>query len=187
MKVYYKILTISIFVLVLFSFPLKVLAVDITNPWLSSISLPYLLASHASFSSSNKISIIGGSAATGQSKSEVLTAIASADGSINSWATISLTPTALIFHNLAKKNNYIYILGGKEENPGSALDYVNKVHLGVLDDDGVVMNWQLVNGLPEKRALGAAVIIGNRIYYAGGRFNDAIIKSEVYGVDINPD
>ena len=163
-----KFISILLFLLIiLFGLTKAALAADPVGSWSSTLQLPYLLASHGSFSHANKVSVVGGAAVTGQSKFDVLTATPSADGSINSWTTTSLPPTALIFHSLAKKDNHVYILGGREENPGSALAHVPKVFVGDLNINGTVNSWTQLNSLPQGTSLGSVVIVGNRIYYAG--------------------
>ncbi len=178
-------LSLSILTISYLSTPRKSLATEPT--WATTTLLPYDLSSHTSFSAKNKVFVINGSAITGQSKSDVLTAVPATDGKLSSWTSTSAqTPTALLFHSLTNKENLVYILGGKEENPGSSLSHVNKVFLGVVNDNGNISSWSSVTSLPKALSLGGTAIVGNRLYYAGG-FNQIEINQKVYFTNINSD
>jgi len=180
-----KLFCLLFLLLISLGIPKEIFADDPVGSWSGPTSLPYFLASHGSFSHANKVSVIGGSAVTGQSKFDVLTATPSADGSINSWTTTSLTPTALIFHSVVKKDDYVYILGGREENPGSDLTHVPKVFVGEVNNNGTVSSWTQLNSLLQGTSIGNAVVVGDRIYYAGG-FNNSGGQDEIYYAEINP-
>lgn len=167
--------------------PSNLFASDSTTAWSSTTSLPYLLASHVSFYSGNKVFVIGGSAVTGQSKFDVLSNTINSNGTLNNWTDLSdPTPTALIFHAIAVKENYVYILGGREENVGSALNHVNKVFRGTLNIQGDIKLWTQLNSLPEALSIGAATVVGNKLYFAGG-FNNFGENADIYVATINPD
>lgn len=154
--------------------------------WSSTTTLPYLLTSQPSLSFSNKVFTFGGSASTGYSHYEVLSATISSSGTLSSWETTSAPlPSALIWHAATAKENYFYVLGGREENPGSSMSSVDKVYLGKMSE-GVVPSWQELTPLPKKLQLGATAIVGDKIYYAGGTTNGTLNQS-VYFAEINPD
>lgn len=182
----WKLFILFIFLSLLLFFPKKVLAADITSSWSSSTSLPYNLASHVSFSSGDKISIIGGSAATGYSRANIISATVDSTGTLNSWSDTGNFPIAPIWHALAYGAGRVYVLGGLEENSGSANEIVSKVYLGVVDASGTVSEWVPQPSLPSKLALGAAVIVGDRIFYSGG-FNASGASKKVYSAPINDD
>jgi len=158
------------------------------SEWSSTTTLPYLLTSQPSLSFSNKVFTFGGSASTGNSHYEVLSATINSTGTLSSWETTSAPlPSALIWHSGAAKENNFYILGGREENSGSSMSSVDKVYLGTVSE-GIIPSWQELTPLPKKLQLGAAAIVGDRIYYAGG-YTDAASNTNqtVYFSSINPD
>ncbi len=114
-----KILYSFVIFLFLFLLPIPSYAQDITSDWFTTTSLPYAISSHTSFSAGEKVSVVGGSAVTGQSKFDVKTSAPSSGGSLGSWNTTLYVPNALIWHTTTLKDNYVYVLGGREENPGS--------------------------------------------------------------------
>lgn len=169
--------------------PLYIYASDPISSWNTTTSLPYVLASQILYSNSNKIYSIGGSAATGKSKFDVLSAISdTSNGNLSTWTTTSASlSSALIWHSLAQTNNYIYILGGREENPESSISQVNTVYLGKVNSSEIIPSWDLLTSLPQKLALGAAAVVNDKIYYAGG-FNDSnLINQNIYVASINAD
>lgn len=172
--------------LFLFLLPIPSYAQDITSNWSTTTSLPYTISSHTSFSAGEKVSVIGGSSVTGQSKFDIKTSTPAIDGTLGNWATSALVPSALIWHSTILRDNYVYILGGREENPGSAGGDVNKVYKGELDSDGTVTSWQTLNPMPAGRSFGSVTIVGDRIYYAGG-FNGSTRFADIFYADINPD
>lgn len=186
-NVFKTLVLFGLLILLVLFIPKASFAADLTGGWAATTSLPYPIASHVSFDSPSKVSVIGGSAVTGQSKFDVRTADLNIDGTLSSWETQSASlPSALIFHSLAKKNNFVYVLGGREENPGSASDHVTSVFLGVINGSGTIPSWIPLNPLPKKSSLGKAVIVGDRIYYVGG-FNSTETIDEVYYAAINLD
>lgn len=185
MKIFVRLYAIIFVFLSIVLFPGQIFAVDITNQWFSTTPI-YPSASHVSFSFGNKIYIVGGSAATGQSHFDVISNIPNSDGTLNSWINETNLPVAPIFHSVARKDDNVYIIGGREENSGSINDFIPKVYLGRLNQDGSINNWQEQNPLPKKLGMGAAAIIGDRIYFAGG-FNNNEISNKVYSASINAD
>lgn len=156
------------------------LAADITSSWSSATPLPYKVASQVSFSLNNKIYVLGGSSSTGNSQYQVISSSSlSTSNELSPWQNEVNFPTALIFHAIAQKNNNIYILGGKEENPGSAMSSVAAVRLGKINQDGSISSWATMTPLPQGLSLGAAVVVGDRIFFAGG-FNDNGENAKIY-------
>ena len=186
MKVFIKFFSSIIFILFLIFIHVgSIFAVDITNSWSSTTSIRSG-ASLVSFSSPSKAYVIGGSASTGNSYKEIISAVSGNNGQFAQWTSEGNFPTALIFHAIARRENDIFVLGGREENPGSANDFVNRVFLGKLDNLGNLGAWSPQASLPNNLGMGAAVIINNRIYFAGG-FNNSVISQKVYSALINPD
>ena len=164
---------------------------EIFSAWQAGNNLPYQLANHASFTYSNRIYAINGSAQTGASKKSVISSSINQDGSLTSWSNINAdTPDALILHASAIKENKIYVLGGKVEplGIGNSVDYV---WVGNLNIDGGISGWEALNPLPKRLSKSKAVIINNRIYFVGGATwtngSGPVISDSVYFASINPD
>ena len=178
---------VSLVVLVvalLLSVPGKVFASSAPGQWSQSLALPYLLASHVAFSYDGKIYVLGGSAFGGQSKFEILQSIKSDSGEISPWVINSLFPTALIWHSSMQNGDKSYILGGKEENPGSAMGYVDKTFISTITGSGF-SSWSSLTPLPQSLAFGGVFIYNNRLYFAGGLGNN--VSDVIYSAPINPD
>jgi hypothetical protein len=173
----------SIFVLIITFFlqPKLSFASEPISSWSSATPLPYLLASHVSFLYQNKLFVNAGSAQTGDDKYDTISSIVNADGTLNLWHSDSvLLPEGLIFHTLATKNNRVYILGGLEENPGSAHSSVPTVYLGLINASGIIDSWNTLTPLPTASHLGGAVVINDRLYYAHGT---TVLKSSINPAD----
>lgn len=185
MRTFAQVLTFLLYTFFfLFLLSNKSYATDLTNSWSTTTNI-YQAASLVSFTNNGTLYVLGGSASTGNSTKSIISTIPNSNGSISSWTNNALFPTALIFHSVAKKDNHTYILGGREENPGSPLDFVNKVFLGNANQSSLT-NWLQQPLLPKKSGVGAAAIVGNRIYYAGG-FNSSGYIKDIYMAQINVD
>lgn len=146
----------------------KIGATDVISPWSVISSLPYKLANHTAFSILNKLYVIGGSAVTGESHSEILQASINSDGSISNWSTISHLPQRLIWHSSVNNNNHVFVLGGFLDSIDGLTENVNSVYSSKINVDGSLDSWSTLNPLPQTLSLGATEIVGDRIYYAGG-------------------
>lgn len=188
-KVLFKLLFLYIvFFLSLFFIKDKAYASELISPWSTTTSLPFVVASHTSFSFNNYLYVVSGSAVTGESKDLILNSTISSNGTISNWNSSStVLPEALIWHSTVRKDNYVYVLGGREENPGSALAIVNNVYLGKINNSGDIDSWTAITPLPENLAQAAAAVVGNKIYVTGG-FNPGMIPNQdIYAASINTD
>ena len=188
MRIFDKILP-SILLLFLFLFFAKhASASDITNAWTPAADLPFPLSSHVAYSTGNILNVLGGSASTGNSRSLILSSTVGQDGNGDNttWEENSPFPTAPIWHSVATRNEHVYILGGLEENPGSAGGFVSKVFHGISIGGNTVSTWNQEDSLPRSLGLGASTIVGDRIFYSGG-FNGNLINEKVYSAVINLD
>ncbi len=183
MKIILRLSSIFFLLLLLSFFPVSAHADDLTKSWNVTTSLPYSLASHVAFGNGKKAFVLDGSAQTGNSHNQIISAISGVSGGLSNWSVEASFPTALIFHAIARKDNNIYILGGREENPGSAMDHVSKVFVANMNSLG---SWGQTFPLPSNRSLGAAAISGDYIYFSGG-FNTTGYTNKVYASHIKPD
>jgi len=153
--------------------------------WISLTPFLQGLASHWSFAYNNKLYILGG----GNLMSPQVSAFAgiNTDGTISTWQnTLSMLPS-IYWITGVQDDNYIYVLGGAH-----IPDYnnVNSVLLAKIEDNGDIINWQELTPLPQYLSQGSSVIMGNKIYYAGGDSNSHDLLSsktkEIYMTEINP-
>lgn len=170
-------------VLLLFLQPQRVFAEIINGSWSNTINLTNQIASHVSTSEGGRLFIFGG--ANNDDFSNVESSLIDFNGSLSAWTIISNLPETRYWAALAKKEKRFYILGGAMWT--GITNYKNTVYSATIQLDGSISSWQSLVSLPGNRALGGAVVVGDKIYYAGGRLNDAVTEDEVYVADINPD
>lgn len=163
--------------------PSLALASDPIGSWTtSSENLPNSISSHGAVAKEDNILILGG--ANTDDYSEVFLSGVNNNGSLAGWQSTASLPDTRYWLSIAKKNDRIYALGGARFDGGQS--FVNTAYSAELESDGTIANWQTFTALPGARALGRAVVVGNRIYYAGG-FNNSGAQDEVYYATINPD
>ena len=110
------------------------------------------------------------------------------DGSIQQWLQLTASLSGLFWHTGNISNGYIYILGGTN----SSITNINTVQLAQIQPNGDINSWQSTTSLPQTLSLGTSVIVGNKIYYAGGNnlptfsITPAITNQNIYASDINP-
>ncbi len=157
--------------------------------WNSTTPLPYKLASHVSAIISNRLYIISGSAVTGQTRQEIEHSDINPDGSITSWNNSSNIPQPVIWHSSALHGQLLYILGGYPDGLGGNNNTVSNVY--VSNNSNPISTWTVLNSLPNQLAQGAAVVVGDRLYFAGGfkivggSFSE--FSNKIYVTGINPD
>lgn len=176
---------VLIFLVFLIGISKNAYALENVGQWNLTSSLPYFLASHVSFSSENKLYLIAGSAVTGEGHSEILVSTQLPSGQLEFWSNNSIFPTAPIWHSLARNGNKVYVLGGREENPGSSLGFVNKVFSSEINN--VFNTWSQLTNLPQALAHGGSFIANNRLYFAGGLGNANFTSDVIYSAPINAD
>lgn len=165
-------------------YPKISLSSDILGNWLSTTSMPTTsnTGSHYSFVYNDKLYSIGG-ANTSTFPNGLYSEIA-LNGTISNWTNINSQPN-ILWHSGTTYDNYIYILGGAN----SSVVNINDVKVGIIDSEGNITSWSSTTPLPFSLSLGAAVTVGNRVYFAGGSTseeNSSNAKSEIWKSDINP-
>lgn len=178
------VLSCLFFIVIFFSLAQKTSAYDVIDSWSTTQSLPYIIASHIVFTRDNHIFVLGGSAVTGQSKFEILESTRFQDGNLSLWNVNSYFPTALIWHSGIAYNESVYVMGGLEENSGSAMGYVNKTFQSKLTNS-VFNPWIPLTPLPQALAHGGTFIANNRLYFVGGLGNP--LSDKIYSAEIKPD
>ncbi len=149
--------------------------------WSSTTNLPYTEASHTSQVYGGKVILLGG--ATNDQVDNPLYANINTNGTLQSWIPSSNTPPPKYLQSSVRKDNIVYLLGGSTFPD----HYYNTVYMAKLDDSGEISAWQELNSLPESSALGASVIVGNKLYYATGFKEGTQISQNIYWATINSD
>ncbi len=177
-------LTLLLLQLLIYLTPPKLFA---TSTWQITTKLPYQLASHTVITNENKIIVINGSANFMSSKHSVLSNNLNQNGSLSDWLDEAKdTPEALIWHITTTNGSLAYILGGKEENIGSAMSHVNTVYVSKINN-GQIDSWTTTTKLPQSLSLGNAFIRSNKIFYLGGmrEAGGNIYNQKIYASSIN--
>ncbi|MBI4091678.1 MAG: C39 family peptidase [Candidatus Levybacteria bacterium] len=185
-KMYIKILRRLILgfilsILIFFSHPQTIFA-DSLGSWSNTTNLPNPLASHISYTSANKISVVGG-ANTVVVPTNISSVINNADGSLLPWIS-SGSALSLFWHSSAIKDNFLYVLGGATFPPTVS---INTVYKGVIDNQGVITSWTSLTPLPQNLSIGSSTVVGTRLYFAGGFTNGGSTNQNVYFANINVD
>ncbi|AKM83619.1 hypothetical protein A2422_01975 [Candidatus Woesebacteria bacterium RIFOXYC1_FULL_31_51] len=164
--------------------PRNSLSAETLSSWTNSASMPDIngVASHYSFISNNKLYILGG--ANSEVISSGLYSTISPNGLLSSW-TNTTSPLNQLWHSGTTYDRYVYILGGAN----SSIQNIKDVVVGIIGSDGNISSWKTTTQLPQTLALGSAITLNNRIYFAGGstnRFEYQASRDEIYFATINP-
>lgn len=156
----------------------SVAAFDPVGTWSFSTELPYTVASNASIVRNAKIFNFGG--ANDFPTSQVASSQIGIGGVLGMWDTLSSLdlPGEILWHSIAFNEPFVYILGGYSFEPPTGR--LNTVYLGRFSSENEIESWESVAELPVATALGAAAIVGDKLYYAGG-----FDQSNVYFATIN--
>lgn len=165
-----KILTIFLFLSSLSLLNPKNINAQFIGNWTEESSLPFTNASHQMFSYNSSLYIIGGAGDDGGGDvfhSEVLkTSIQ--NGSLSSWIVPSNLPEKIAWHNVATKQNRIFVLGGLINPSQNNYKSIKKVYSALIDNNGNFSNWTELTELPQESSLGGTFIFNDWIYYIGG-------------------
>lgn len=156
---------------------------DATNDWQTTLNLPLKVASSSISNFNGRLYLFGG--ANTIDSSAIYTSLFSDNGSIAAWGSANNTlPQTRYWSATAQKDSRVYILGGSSLNiPGNFTDMVSSA---TIQNSGDISSWQTFNSIPQKLGMGAAAVIGDRVYFAGG-FNNGGASNRVYSAVINSD
>lgn len=150
--------------------------------WQTTTPLPLATASHVSQIYNGKIYVFGG--ANTDIVPNNISATVNSDGSLQPWVSYSTPSPSVFWHASAIKDNHVYLLGGAI----LPINSTDAVYIGSFDANGEISSWQQLSTLPTPLSQGAAVIVNNRLYFAGGFTNGTgFINQAVYAADINAD
>ena len=153
-----------------------------SNLWESVTSLPVQIASGGGFSNGNKIFIIGGAADT--MVPFIYTTEIDNNNILNPW-NVRSWQYSLLFDPVVSAKNKIYVLGGYNY----PTTFVNNVRMATIDSQNNIdpNSWIEETPLPDKYALGSAIILSNHLYYIGGENNSGNVNPNIYVTNINND
>lgn len=86
------------------------------------------------------------------------------DTSSDTWSLLAPLPTPLNHAMAAGVNGKLYVIGGQTTSDGAG-NFVDTVY----EYDPVTVGWTRRTSMPTARGAGAAAVIGDKIYVAGGR------------------
>jgi len=131
--------------------------------WRSFAPLPTSNSEIAIAQMNERIYVIGGYPSTRRFEATVQVY----DAETNSWGFAPPLPQPLHHTMAAGVNDKVYVLGGETSATGSANQgvYLNNVY----EYDPQTQTWTEKSPMPTARSGGAAVVVDNKIYVAGGR------------------
>lgn len=154
--------------------------------WTLDTTLPYKIASHFSIVFSNKLNLVTGSALTYNSHDDIITALSNSSGNLDPWQySQNKYPNKIIWGTTTGNGSFAYGLGGYEEYSISSHFSDNQVFYTSNS-----LFWSPTTPLPQRLSKGAATIVGNYIYFAGGWTDEespATASKKVYYSLINSD
>lgn len=153
--------------------------------WTETSSLPMSIASQSLFVYNSTLYLANGSNFT--IPQVLVSATFTNNGQLTNWTDVNYPNSSSFWHTSAFQDNHFYLLGGADMN----INIVSNVYLGKVDSNNTV-TWQETAPLPQKLALGASVIINNKIYFAGGNtqpnYNiNEYTSQNIYSSDIQAD
>jgi len=88
--------------------------------------------------------------------------------STDRWTSLAALPVGTDHSAAAAAGSSIFVLGGTFERPSIRAYRIDVPSAGASDVELVAMRWRSISALPEPRAAGGAVAVGDRIYLVGG-------------------
>lgn len=164
-------------------FPFPVYAIDdITTDWSVGGELPVGMASQSSYTSENRIYVLGG--ANTIDFLDITYSDVDSDGNLSSWISQDITlPQTRYWSASTSNGKYVHLVGGASlQEPGIFTDTVYRGEL----DIGEISGWTAQTPLPKKLGLGAVVISGDNMYFSGG-FNNLETSNKVYKAPLDTD
>ena len=135
--------------------------------WEQTTSLPNNLYGHVNFVNNGYLYVVGGWNGGSGTLRNILYASINNDGTIGNWKTANSFSTQRSFLSSVIHNNFIYILGG--ENNNSAL---SDVQYAPINKNGTIGKWKKTKRLPSARYFHSSVVNNGYIYVIGGGYHD---------------
>jgi N-acetylneuraminic acid mutarotase len=155
----------------------------LNSSWINSpITINEGLASHNLFTLNNKIFILGG--ANIDDFNSVYSTLSNNNGAITNWSFVNSLPETRYWSALTRTDKKVYLLGGSRFDGGEHFN--NTVYSAYILDGGGISTWDALSPLPLPLGQGGATVVGNWIYYLGGKNSDSV-KDKVYYSHINED
>ena len=154
------------------------------GPWQTMPALPHPLLRHAAIKAGSGLLVIGGiqSHAPAEPLATVYRTVVMANGDLGAWVNLTATPLpqALSYPGAAIVNNYLFVIGGINQNGLQAT-----VYRATLKVDGSLEPWTTSTSLPIALNHHAVASAGNCLFVAGGDSNLGL-QSQVYSTVIGP-
>jgi len=147
--------------------------------WATLSTIPQAIRLHSAVTYNGYLFMTGGSNNTG-SFSTVYSAKINSDGTIGSWATLSILPQTIQRHSAVAYNGYLFVTGGYN---GSS--YISTVYSAKINSDGTIGGWATLSTLPQLIGYHSAVTYNRYLFVTGG--TAASDLSTVYSAKINSD
>ena len=128
---------------------------SLSDPWLSTTTLPGPRMYHGCFVYNNYLFVLGGWG-SGSYRADVWSAEIQADGSIGSWTSTTELPSPRCGYSLAVSNGYVYVFNG------SGVIYAQ------INDNGTVGNWESTTSIPAARDGSRCFSNNDYVYITGG-------------------
>lgn len=174
-----------LFQVILIILPKQVHSQQTLESWIYATSMTSSIASNYSFVYNNYIYSLGG--ATSTVPSIGIRSTISADGTLSDWNNMSAVPSGRYWHAGSNNGNDVYLLGGVN----TSWNNINSVILGSVEVNGDILSWQDITPLPQALSFGSSIIVGDKLYYAGGNIirsdtTNSSTNQNIYMATINP-
>jgi N-acetylneuraminic acid mutarotase len=150
--------------------------------WTSSLNLPAPVWGPAATSYNNYIYVVGG-ATPGPSHPSLKTvyyAAVNADGSLTTWLTTSSLNLARESLTAVAYGGYLFAFGGYDNQVNDSQDvWHTAVEGAVINGDGSLGSWGIVNNLTVPQAYLTSAVAGDSVYAIGGMSSNSSMLSSV--------
>ena len=152
---------------------------DITG-WGSHANLSVERSVFSTLVTKNRVYILGGWNASGDSTNTIYTAPIAGDGTIGAWTTSGTLPVVISGTSCVVTKNRVYLFGGYTTTT------VSSVYTAPINADGTLGSWTSGPSLPAARRYTSAVYTKNRVYVIGGA-PDTNPSAAVYTATVDSD
>jgi N-acetylneuraminic acid mutarotase len=98
-------------------------------------------------------------------------------GNIDRWTYVSNMPNNIYNSAIVCTDNYVFSIGGYDRNNGT---YTADAYCAAISADGSIGTWHSITIGPLEADTAQIVIVGNNIYFIGGRSYDSNENAEKY-------
>ena len=144
--------------------------------------LPLNLYGHSTTSKDDYVYVLGGVTDSNQYTDRVYLAEYNSSTEIfDSWSQTSALPIPLAFSAVQIVGDYIYIIGGKQQDGTISKD----IYRAVINPNYRIGSWVNIGQLPQQSYLASSVIKDNIIYIIGGKTKNERLTRFVYSIELD--